>query len=74
MRTKDLIAEATYLPVEERAIVVDLILKSLTPTDSEVDRKWKKIALRRVEEIKSGKVNLVPGDEVFNKTQARFRA
>ena len=74
MRTKDLIAEATSLPVEERAIVVDLILKSLTPTDSEVDRKWKKIALRRVEEIKSGKVNLIPGDEVFNKTQARFRA
>jgi putative addiction module component (TIGR02574 family) len=73
MRTKDLIAEATSLPIEERAIVVDLILKSLTPTDSEVDRKWKEIALRRVEEIKSGKVNLVPGNEVFKKTQERFR-
>ncbi len=73
MRTKDLIAEATSLPVEERAIVADLILKSLTPADSEVDRKWKAIALQRVEEIKSGKVNLVSGANVFERRQERFR-
>ncbi len=73
MRTEDLIAEATSLPVEERAIVADLILKSLTPTDAEVDRKWKEVALRRVEEIKSGKVNLVSGEKVFERIQKRFR-
>ncbi len=73
MRTEDLIAEATSLPVEERAIVADLILKSLTPTDAEVDQKWKEVALRRVEEIKSGKVNLVSGEKVFERIQKRFR-
>jgi len=72
MRTKDLIAEATSLPVEERAIVADLILKSLTPADSKVDEKWKAIALQRVEEINSGKVDLVSGTKVFERIQERF--
>lgn len=73
MKTKDLVAEATSLPVEERAIVADLILKSLTPTDTVIDQKWEKIAKRRVKEIRSGQVKLVPGDEVFRKIQERFQ-
>ena len=73
MKTKDLVAEATSLPVEERAIVADLILKSLTPTNTVIDQKWEKIAKRRVKEIRSGKVKLVPGDEVFRKIQERFQ-
>ena len=64
MVEKDLMDTTVTMP---RAIVVDLILKSLTPSDDGVDQKWKKIALRRVEEIKTRKVKLVPGEEVFKK-------
>ncbi len=67
MKTKDLIAEVTSLPVEERAIIVDSILKSLNPPESEIDRKWKEVAIRRVQEIRSGNAELIPGDEVFRK-------
>ena len=73
MKTKDLVAEATSLPVEERAIVVDLILKSLTPTNASIDKEWETIAKRRVQEIRDGKVQLIPGDEVFRKIQERFQ-
>ncbi len=73
MKTKDLVAEATSLPVEERAIVVDLILKSLTPTNTSIDKEWETIAKRRVQEIRDGKVQLIPGDEVFRKIQERFQ-
>ncbi len=74
MKTKDLIAEATSLPVEERAIVADLILKSLSAPDAEIDQKWEKIARKRVTEIRSGQVELIPGEEVFRKIQERFQA
>ena len=74
MKTKDLIAEVTSLPVEERAIIVDSILKSLNPPESEIDKKWKEVAMRRVQEIRSGNAELIPGDEVFRKIQERFQA
>lgn len=74
MKTKDLIAEVTSLPVEERAIIVDSILKSLNPPESEIDKKWKEVAIRRVQEIRSGNAELIPGDEVFRKIQERFQA
>lgn len=74
MKTDDLVAEITLLPVEERAMVADLILKSLTPSDALIDQKWEKVAKRRVAEIRSGQVKLISGEEVFRKIQDRFQA
>ena len=51
MKTKDIIAEATSLPVEERAIVVDTILKSLNPPSFDIDRKWTAVAKQRLSEF-----------------------
>lgn len=68
MKTKDLVAEVTSLPIEERAIVADLILKSLNPTDTAIDQIWGNIAKRRAQEIRAGKVKLVQGDEVFRES------
>ncbi len=72
MKTKDLIAEVISLPIEERAIIVDSILKSLNPPESIIDRKWANIAKKRFSELRSGQVQAVPGDEVFNKIWKRF--
>ena len=72
MKTKDLIAEAISLPVEERAMVVDSILRSLNPPDSDIDRKWAAIAKQRIAELRSGEAIAVPGDEVFKKIWKRF--
>lgn len=35
MKTKDLIAEAVSLPVEERALVIDSLLRSLSTPESQ---------------------------------------
>ena len=70
--TRDIIREAVALPVEERALVVDSLLRSLNPPDPEVDRKWAAVAKRRLEELRSGRVKSVPGEEVFEKIRQRF--
>ena len=72
MAMKELIAEAISLPVEERAILADAILRSLNPPDSDMDRRWVAVARRRLAELRSGQVEAVPGDEVFAKIWKRF--
>ena len=72
MNTKELIDEAVSLPVEERALVVDSLLRRLNQPDSELDRKWAKEAKRRLAELRSGRVEPIPGEEVFGKVWERF--
>ncbi|MCF6154543.1 MAG: addiction module protein [Candidatus Brocadia sp.] len=72
MKTKDLIAEAISLPVEERVMVIDSLLKSLNPPESEINKKWAAVAKRRLEELRSGKVKAVSDEEVFKKILNRF--
>ena len=65
MKTKDLIAEANLLPVDERALIVDSILKSLNAPEKDIDREWAKVAKKRLSEMRSGVVKSVPGKKVF---------
>ena len=72
MKIKDLIAEVISLPVEERAVVVESILNSLNPPDPVVDKKWISVAKRRLSELRSGTVEAIAGDEVFNRIWDRI--
>lgn len=67
MKIKDLIHEAEALPVEERALVVDSLLRSLNPPESRIDEKWAAVATKRLKEVSSGAIESVPGEEVFAK-------
>jgi putative addiction module component (TIGR02574 family) len=69
---KEIISEAESLPVEERAFLVDSILRTLNPPDPDVDRKWAEVARRRLEEMRSGRVRTISGDQVFEKVRERF--
>jgi putative addiction module component (TIGR02574 family) len=72
LTTKELIAEAISLPVEERSIVVDSILRSLNAPESDIDRKWAAVAQRRLAELRSGRVKSIPGEQVFARIWKRF--
>lgn len=69
---KKIIQEAASLPVEERAIVVDSLPRTLNPPDAEIEREWMKVAKRRLAELRSGRVKAIPGEEVFAKIRERF--
>ena len=72
MEIKKLIEEVISLPVEERALIADSILRSLNPVESDIDKKWIEVAKERLKDLKSGKIKSIPGDEVFNKIWQRF--
>jgi len=73
MNTKELIEQAIALPVEERALVVDSLLRSLNPPQSEIDAQWATEAKGRLAEWRSGKVDAVPGEAVFERVWERFK-
>jgi len=70
--TEDIIQEAASLPVEERIIVVDSLLRTLNVPNPDIDQEWVGIARRRLVELRSGRVNPVPGDKVFARISERF--
>ncbi len=72
MNTKELINEAVLLPVEERALVVDSLLRSLNQPESRIDKKWADVAKHRLAELRSGSVEAVPGEDVFEKVWRKF--
>jgi len=72
MKINEILEEAASLPVEERAQVVDSLLRSLNPPEAEIDRKWAEEARRRLEEVRAGAAEGVPGEEVFEKVWKRF--
>lgn len=72
MKTTVIIEEANSLPINERAFIIDSLLKSFNPTESDIDREWTKLARKRLSELRSGAVQSIPGEKVFGKISKRF--
>ncbi len=69
---QELIDEVLSLPIEDRAYVIDSLIESMNPIDTEIDRKWIEVSKRRLNELRTGKVKGIPGNEVFEKIWKRF--
>ncbi len=67
MNFKQILKEAVALLTEKRALLVDSLLRSLDQPESAIDKKWVSVANGRLSEMRSGKVEPVPGDEVFER-------
>ncbi|MDR8389497.1 addiction module protein [Aliifodinibius sp. S!AR15-10] len=72
MKTKELIEEIMSLPVEDRVLVADSVLRSLNTPETGIDKKWTKETRKRLEDLRYGKIKAIPGDEVFDKINKRF--
>ncbi len=72
MKIDEIIATAESLPVEDRVLLIDYLLKSLNMPETEIDKQWMAIANRRLAELRNGTVKAVPGKEVFANIRQRF--
>ncbi|MCE5364985.1 addiction module protein [Pseudomonas anguilliseptica] len=66
--------EALHLPKKERAQLIQRLILSLdAPSEEELRADWLLEARRRAEELDSGAVQAVSGDEVMKKARALIR-
>ena len=65
----DLEAEVLNLPPEDRAHLLERLTASFEPK-SKAQKTWMDLAFRRQEEVRAGKVTMVPGDEALARVRA----
>ena len=68
----EIIHEVKSLPVEDRAFIIDSLLQTLNPPNHEIDQKWAVVAKARLDDLRSGRVRAIPGEEVFASIKRQF--
>lgn len=71
-QTLDIMERAEMLPIDMKLELVDRLLESIGPSQKEIDDLWKIEIERRVEEVRSGKVKTIPGEQVFVEIEEQF--
>jgi len=60
------------LPIDMKLELVDRLLESISPTKNEIEEAWKDEVERRIDEIESGEVKLIPLEEVRERFRKRY--
>ncbi|MDY0056610.1 MAG: addiction module protein [Methyloversatilis sp.] len=68
---EDLVAQALSLPPEDRARLVERLIASFEP-QSAAQAAWMQVSKARRDEVRAGKVEMVPGDEALARIRARI--
>jgi len=73
MTLEELRKEALELNLKERSVLAQDLLYSLDDlSPNELHAAWESEILRRIDELRSGKVKGVPAEEVFRKAKERL--
>ena len=66
MTVEQISEQALALPSEARALLADRLVESLDPADDvRIRELWRDEVLRRRDEVRSGQVKTIPGDEAL---------
>jgi putative addiction module component (TIGR02574 family) len=66
MTVEQIVDEALGLPSEARALLADRLVESLDPAeDGYLRQLWVAEALRRRDDVRTGRVQTVPGEEAL---------
>ena len=78
-RTEEAVfSDALSLPVQSRAQLADMLWASLPedeldlPMDAGIRQAWAEEATRRMQEVETGSVTLIAGDEVLGRLRRRM--
>jgi putative addiction module component (TIGR02574 family) len=69
----DIANAALALPAQARAMLAEDLLASLEASPEDIEEAWRIEIERRVKEIKEGKVELIPGDQVMQELRAQLK-
>ncbi len=62
------------LPCEDRIYLVEKLLRSLnSPSREEIDKAWAEESEKRIDELETGKVKTIPGEQAFQKIRKRIK-
>lgn len=67
-----ILKKALALPAEVRAAIADSLLESLETSPPDVEKAWAEEIKRRIADIDSGRVQLIPYEEVRRRLMARL--
>lgn len=71
-QVSDVLEKALQLSTQERGLLIDRLIESLDDeVEDSAEQAWDDEIKRRVEEIRSGKAEMIPGEEVRRRLAAR---
>ena len=70
-----LLEQALALSAQERGLVIDRLIESLDeePAEEGMEEAWAEEIKSRVDDIRSGKVKMIPGEEALRRLAGRLR-
>ena len=67
-------AKIRFLSIEDKTELLRVLIAEIDgPADADVERAWLVEAQRRYREVREGKVQSVPGEDVFENVLARLK-
>lgn len=71
-QTMEIMDVVDSLPIDMRLELIDHLLEGITPLKNDVEEAWKDEVERRIDEVESGEVKLVPLEEVRERLGRRY--
>jgi putative addiction module component (TIGR02574 family) len=73
-QVSEVLEKALALSTQERGLIIDRLIESLDdePAEEGVEEVWSEEIKRRVDDIQSGRVEMIPGEEVHRRLLARL--
>lgn len=73
-QVSEVLEKALALSTQDRGLIIDRLIESLDdePAEEGVEAAWSDEIKRRVEEIQSGKVEMIPGEQVLKELAEEF--
>jgi putative addiction module component (TIGR02574 family) len=74
-QVSEVLEKALTLSTQERGLLIDRLIESLDegPAEEGVEEAWAEEIKVRVDDIRSGKAQMIPGEEVRRRLAARLR-
>jgi putative addiction module component (TIGR02574 family) len=71
----ELLEKALALSTQDRGLLIDRLIASLDeePAEEAVEAAWDEEIKRRVDDIRSGRVETLPGEKLLSRLKARLR-